>query len=92
MLCLSDIDPHWYYNRETLGPVAAQGERRILLNPAVVKSKGRPKGSFKPVGNNKKAGGSGETSTRRDPSLFEHEAFELPSSTAPARIERDALK
>ena len=29
----------------------------------------------------------GESSTRRDPSLFEHEAIELPSSTAPATLE-----
>jgi hypothetical protein len=28
-----------------------------------------------------------KSSTRRDPSLFEHEAIELPSSTAPAALE-----
>lgn len=77
-LSLADINPHWYYDR---GVVPPQNTRRILLDPLVVKGKGRPKGS-KGKGKN-----MGESSTRRDPSLFEHEAIELPSSTAPATLE-----
>ena len=77
-LSLADIDHHWYYDR---GVVPAQNTRRILLDPLVVKGKGRPKGS-KGKGKN-----MGESSTRRDPSLFEHEAIELPSSIAPAALE-----
>jgi hypothetical protein len=77
-LSLADIDPHWYYDRGVAPP---QNTRRILLDPLVVKGKGRPKGS-KGKGKN-----MGESSTRRDPSLFEHEAIELPSSTAPAALE-----
>lgn len=84
-LRLTDIDAHWYYDREALGPIAEHVERRILLNPAVVKGKGRPKGAL-----GKKGANQGETGTRRDPSLFEHVAdFELPPSTAPPRIEGD---
>jgi hypothetical protein len=63
-----------------------------LFNPAIIKSKNRPKNNFKLVRNNKKTGSSGETSTRKDPSLFKHEAFELPSSTTPARIKGDIPK
>jgi hypothetical protein len=65
-----------------------------MPNPLVVKGKGRPKGSSK-FGHSH-AKGHGESSTRRDPSLFEHEAIELPSielpsielpsSTAPAAL------
>lgn len=71
---LSNIDPHWYYVR---GATDSQLSRRILLNPAVVKGKGRPKGARGGHGKNQ-----GSSTTRRDPSLFEHAAIELPSSSA----------
>jgi hypothetical protein len=85
LLQLSDIDRHWYYDRNAAGPLPNSESRRILLNPnpADVKKKGRPKGTKKKL----KKRGDGESSTRRDPSLFEHEALELPSSTAPPRLE-----
>ena len=68
-----------------MGPIAEHIERRILLNPAVVKGKDRPNCAL-----GKKGVNQGETGTRRDPSLFEHVAdFELPPSTAPPRIEGD---
>src|ERR1700733_8442793 len=92
MIKLSDIDPHWYYNRHTAGLVTPQGERRILLNPAVVKGKGRPKGSTTTLGLNSKKARYGVSRTRRDPSLFKHEAFELLSSTTPACIKGEASK
>lgn len=86
LLQLSDIDCHWYYDRNAAGPVPNRESRRILLNPnpANVKKKGRPKGTKKQLPKRK---GNGESSTRRDPSLFEHEALELPSITAPPRLE-----
>lgn len=73
VILLSDIHPHWYYNRPerstllqpiTLPPLP-------ILNPVYVKGKGRPKGAL---------GGSRAppSSTRRDPSFWE-----LPSSSAP---------
>jgi hypothetical protein len=74
-LRLSDIDPHWYYVR---GATDSQVGRRILLNPTVVKGKGRPKGARGGHGKNQ-----GSSSTRRDPSLFEHAAIELPSESTP---------
>ena len=76
---LQDIDPHWWYDR--VNQLVSQPQRRILLNPAMVKGKGRPKGA------KGKKKGDGESTTRRDPSLFEREAVELPSSTAPARLQ-----
>jgi hypothetical protein len=87
-LRLTDIDAHWHYEREATEP---QLNRRILLNPSVVKSKGRPKGA---LGKRKNGGQSG---TRRDPSLFEHEAIDLLSpttipSTAPSVLQNPALK
>lgn len=82
ILPLSDIDPHWHYERE--GGEQPHLGRRILLEPSIVKGKGRPKVStIKPP---LKVKGYGVSSTRRDPSLFEHEDFELPSSTAPPRL------
>jgi len=80
-LQLTDIDPYWWYDR---GVVEPQVARKILLDPLVVKGKGRPKGS---KGKSKEKG-NGESSTRRDPSLFEHAAIELPSiSAVPAAME-----
>jgi hypothetical protein len=83
-LLLSDIDPHWWYDR---GIVTPQEARKILLDPLVVKGKGRPKGS------KGKKKGDGEGSIRRDPSLFEYAAITLPSaldppsSTAPPQLQ-----
>jgi hypothetical protein len=79
-LQLADIDPRWWYDR---GVVEPQVVRKILLDPLVVKGKGRPKGS---KGKSKEKG-NGESSTRSDPSLFEHAAIELPSSTAPTAMQ-----
>ena len=82
-LPLADINPHWRYDR---GAEEQRHEgRRILLEPSIVKGKGRPKGSTIKLPSKLK--GHGETSTRRDPSLHEHEAIDLPSSTAPARLQ-----
>jgi hypothetical protein len=67
----------------------SQTERRILLQPAVVKGKGRPKGA------KGKQKGDGLSSTRRHLSLFEHEAAAEnapPSSTAPPRLELASRK
>lgn len=86
MLSLTDIHPHWHYDRFSQGPVPHE-QRRILLNPnpSDVRSKGRPKGA-KPL-KRKHAKDNGETSTRRDPSMHEHEAIIVPSSSAPARLD-----
>ena len=54
-----------------------QEARRILLDPLVIKGKGRPKGS------KGKKKGEGEGSTRRDPSLFKHATINLPSAFDP---------
>ena len=75
---LSDIHPHWHYNRpESDVPLQLGTIPRpfLLLNPLKVKGKGRPKGAL--------GGGSrvALSSTRRDPSFFE-----LPSSSAPASL------
>jgi hypothetical protein len=50
----------------------------VILNPAVVRGKGRPRGS------KNKEKGHGVTATRRDPSQFEY----APSSSAPAVLGR----
>ena len=75
---MSDIHPHWHYNRpESDVPLQLGTIPRpfLLLNPLKVKGKGRPKGAL--------GGGSrvALSSTRRDPSFFE-----LPSSSAPASL------
>ncbi|KAI1002826.1 hypothetical protein K3495_g5377 [Podosphaera aphanis] len=67
-IALADIDPHWYYHR---GGEQPQLERRIMLDPSIVKGKGRLKGNKNRV--HQKAKGYGVSSTRRDPSLHEHE-------------------
>ena len=95
VIALADIDAHWYYDRQQAGLPPPQVERRILLNPAVVKGKGRPKGATASIGAKMKVAGKnkgdGFSSTRRDYSLFEHEAFEStapPPSTAPVGLGR----
>jgi hypothetical protein len=47
----------------------------VVLNPAIVRGKGRPKGS-----KGKKTQGHNITAPRRNPSIFEY----IPSSSAPA--------
>lgn len=72
VLLLTDIDRHWYYNRDfsmegnTLVP-------RPVLEPVVIRVKGRPKGAL--------GGGRIAPSIRRNPS-----AFELPSSSTPPAV------
>ncbi|RKF60072.1 hypothetical protein GcM3_169019 [Golovinomyces cichoracearum] len=73
---LSDINPHGYYQRKEGEKLSI--ERRILLEPMTMKGKGRPKGTTnKPL---PKTEGYGESSSRRDPSLHEHEALKLPTN------------
>ncbi|KAI0993997.1 hypothetical protein K3495_g14186 [Podosphaera aphanis] len=71
-IALADIDPHWYYQRRGEQP---QLERRILLEPSIIKGKGRPKGSKNKV--HQKSKGYGVSSTQRDPSLHEYEFIKL---------------
>jgi hypothetical protein len=74
-----DIHPFWFYKRPkayTQSDVAAQNPT-VVLNPAIIRGKGRPRGSKNKEKNHR------ITSTRRDLS-----AFELPSSSAPAVLSR----
>lgn len=75
-----DIHPFWWYKRPELHTSSTMNTqtRRLILNPAVVRGKGRPRGS------KNKQKGHGITSTWRDPSQFEH----IPSSLAPAVLSR----
>ncbi|RKF53425.1 hypothetical protein GcM3_218001b [Golovinomyces cichoracearum] len=83
---LPDINYHWHYQRKE--GEQPHLERRISLEPKIVKGEDRPKGSTIKVP--PKAKGQGESSTRRDPSLYEHEALKLSLSTAtPFVIEED---
>jgi hypothetical protein len=70
---LEDIHTHWHYSRPKPGPFSAPP--LPVLNPLVLKGKGRPRGAL----------GTGSrvapTSTRREPS-----SFELPSSSAPPAL------
>ena len=75
-----DIHPFWWYKRpkpNTASAIAVQ-TLLVILNPAVVRGKGRPRGS------KNKEKGHGVTATRRDPSQFEY----VPSSSAPAVLSR----
>jgi hypothetical protein len=77
VILLEDIHPHWYYIR----PESCTLVQPIIslplpiLNPMLVKGKGRPKGA---LGNTVRA-----TNTRRDLS-----AWELPSSSAPVILQK----
>ena len=64
------IGAHWYYQHSGEQP---QLERRILLEPSIVKGKGRPKGSKNKL--QQKVKSYGVSSTRRDPSLYVCEAL-----------------
>ena len=66
-ILLADIHPFWWYKRPEASTSSAIEVQTctIVLNPAVVRGKGRPRGS-----KNKK--GYQLTNTRRDPSQFEY--------------------
>lgn len=70
---LEDIHAHWHYSRPEPGPLSVPP--LPVLNPLVVRSKGRPHGALGTRGR------VAPTSTRREPS-----AFELPSSSAPPAL------
>ena len=72
---LEDIYPHWYYDHTISNQDLDQNQ---VLEPLVIRGKGRPKGALGGVSHKSK----GVHDTRRLPS-----AFELPSSSAPAAIE-----
>jgi hypothetical protein len=74
-----DIHPFWWYKRPELSTNSAVKvqTRRVVLNPVVVRGKGRPRGA-----RGRNAKNNGITTTRRDPSQFEY----IPSLSAPARL------
>jgi hypothetical protein len=76
-----DIHPFWWYKRPDAGTSSTIAIQvcPIVLNPAIVRGKGRPKGAK----NKAKEKGHGVTGTRRDLSQFEH-----PSSSAPPILSR----
>lgn len=82
LILITDIDPHWYYNRTLPLPISNQQSKQYLLEPHKIKGKGRPKGAQN-VGKQFHRRDEGESSTRRNPSLFEHEAIDLPSTASP---------
>ena len=75
MIRLEDIHPHWYFDHTIRRQDLDQNQ---VLQPLVIRGKGRPKGALGGVSHKSK----GVHDTRRLPS-----AFELPSSSAPAVIE-----
>jgi hypothetical protein len=72
---LEDIHAHWHFSRPEPGPLSMPA--LPVLNPLVVKGKGRPHGA---LGTRSRVA---PISTRRDPS-----SFELPSSSAPPALNR----
>jgi hypothetical protein len=72
---LEDIHAYWHLSRPEPGPLSTPAPPLPILNPLVVKGKGRPRGALG-IG-----GRVAPTSTRREPS-----AFELPSSSAPPAL------
>ncbi len=90
-----DIHPFWWYTRLETSTYSAHEEDRLVLDPAIVRGKGRPKGA-----KGKKTKGAEVNSmyfrnvtqliivlihfvgTRRDPSLHEY----IPSSSAPPTL------
>jgi hypothetical protein len=68
---LEDIHAHWHYSRPEPGTLSTPA--LPVLNPLVVKGKGRPRGAL--------GTRVAPTSTRREPS-----AFELPSSSTPPAL------
>ena len=69
---LKDIHTHWHYSRPEPGTLSTPA--LPVMNPLVVKGKGRPLGALG-------TGRVAPTSTRREPS-----SFELPSSSAPPAL------
>ena len=79
VILLEDIHRHWYYHRpepDVPHPASVLALRPVL-QPAVIRGKGRPRGALGGVSR------ITASSTTRHPS-----AFELPSSSAPAILER----
>jgi hypothetical protein len=71
-ILLDDLHYYWYYYRP-IGDITEQAEvSTLILNPVVVKGKGRPRGALGGISR------IASSSTKRYPS-----AFELPSSSAP---------
>ena len=68
---LKDIHAHWHYSRPEPGTLSIPD--LPILNPLVVKGKGRPRGAL--------GTRVAPTNTRRDPS-----SFELPSSSVPPAL------
>ena len=79
MILLEDIHRHWYYFRPDRSTFSDQviSTPLPLLNPVLIKGKGRPRGALGGVSR------IPESSTKRHPS-----AFELPSSSAPPILKR----
>jgi hypothetical protein len=75
---LEDIHAHWHYSRPEPGPLSVPP--LPVLNPLVMRSKGRPHGALGTRGR------VAPTSTRREPS-----AFELPSSSAPPALAQERV-
>ncbi|KAI0994118.1 hypothetical protein K3495_g14066 [Podosphaera aphanis] len=93
-ILLTDVDPHWFYDG-AIDVNSTQPERRILLEPAVVRDKGRPTGAadkkrlskrriLKAAG---KRRGDGSTSTLREPSDFEFVEAESKVGDLPSTSE-----
>jgi hypothetical protein len=78
-----DIHAHWYYNRPEESTFASNLQMPVL-NPQVVRRRGRPKGA---LGKSGKSATSTISGTKRLPS-----AFELPSSSAPPVLELSTLR
>jgi len=78
VILLEDIHRHWYYFRPVPNAVIpATPTPDVVLAPVAIRGKGRPRGALGGVVR------VAESSTRRHPS-----AFELPSSSAPAVLDR----
>jgi hypothetical protein len=76
VILLGDIHRHWYYFRPKLD-ATTPAVTRPVLQPVAIRGKGRPRGALGGVVR------IAALSTRRNPSIFE-----LPSSSAPAVLER----
>jgi hypothetical protein len=81
-LLLDDINHHWHYSRQN--SAIFDTPYPLILNPAVVRGKGRPRGALGGV--NPSRGGRAALSTQRNLS-----AFEIPSSSAPAQLQTPLL-
>jgi hypothetical protein len=138
LILAEDIHAHWWYDRVNGAQPHVGRQLLPLLNPDIVKGKGRPKGAKgqrstlptgvtlvtglgveqtaaiaaamhpksmpgsqnamargggsrgRGFGRNIRQPGRGKSSTRRNPSAFEYDAIQLPSSSAPPRVSFDA--